>query len=135
MTHPKLTDIKGIGPVLAAKLTEKSYTVNTVAAATPHDISVVLGVGPTAATALIVSAQAIISEPPKTQPAKPALAETEAEAAPERVEKKTSDKPSKGKKDKKDKKDKKKKKGKKSDKKKKSGKKKGKGKKAKGKKR
>jgi len=134
MTTPKLTDIKGIGPVSAARLTEHSFTVYSVASATPHRISEVLGVGSPAASGIIASAQTIISEPPKTQSAEPALAEAEvtSETTPEAEtalsEKKNSDKSSKGKKDKK------KKKGKKSDKKKKSGKKKGKGKKAKKKK-
>jgi len=133
MTPPKLTDIKGVGPVSAATLTEYSFTVHTVASATPHRISEILGLGSPAASAIIASAQAIISESPKTQPEEPALAAPETEVAPEETpetgttpaEKKKSDKSSKGKKDKNKKKDKK------SDKKKKSGKKKAKGKKAK----
>jgi len=139
MTDTKLTDIKGIGPVMAAALTEKSFTISTVASATSAEISEALGVGTSAAGNIIASAQEIVSEPSKTQSAELALAEQEvapeADVAPEvkatPAKKKLSSKPPKSKKDKKDKK---KKKGKKSDKQNKSGKKKGKGKKTKGKK-
>jgi hypothetical protein len=103
---PELTEIKGVGPVLAKACANNGYgSVKKIAAATLHDLVAVRGINETKAKLVIAAAQALLDSAPAS-PLEAIFAET----APEDV--KAEKKKSKKKKDKKKAKKEKKKKNK-----------------------
>ncbi|MBC8242604.1 MAG: helix-hairpin-helix domain-containing protein [Alphaproteobacteria bacterium] len=86
-----LTEIKGIGPVLAKACADKGYrTVKKVAAAVAADLATVPGISEARAKILIAAAQTLLADalPPKTV----AAAKTESGVKKKRTKKPTPEK-------------------------------------------
>jgi hypothetical protein len=113
---PELTEIKGVGPVLAKACTDNGYgSVDKIATAMQNDLVAVPGISEAKAKLLISAAQALLNEATASLSgaAAPDVASTELEEKKSKKKKKKDKKKKKGK-SKKEKKKKAKKKGKKS---------------------
>jgi len=64
MVQFSLIDIKGVGPVLAAALQEKKFSVKKIASASSAQLCAFQGVGPVTAKGIIDAATALLSAPP-----------------------------------------------------------------------